>query len=213
MGLEGKAALLHKYLPYISSSLKVFKNENGCYVSKISDLSLEEFVLARHEYCHRHHLQGCDECIKLISAANYIIHENVVKLQSVYVNHFWNKGSKYKSDKAVERLMQLPVVVFPVREHQKVTLSVTESEGLNCSKMQTLIQNLVEVQERKASELSKATLSVICDLASSKVDKKLIKYTALLSSGISLTQAKRLYGISESTALKTEVSQALAKAS
>ena len=158
-------------------------------------------------------LQGCAECIKLISAAKCILTENVVKLQSVYVEQFLNKGSKYKTDKAVKRLMQLPVVVFPVKEHQRVTLYVTESEGLNCSKVQILIQNLLEMQEKKASDLSKATLSIICDLASSEVDKKLIKYTALISSGISSTQARKLYGISESTKLKTEVSQALAAAS
>ena len=69
------------------------------------------------------------------------------------------------------------------------------------------------MQERKSSELSKATLSVIYHLASSEAEEKLIKYTALLSSGISSAQARKLYGISESTTLKGEVSQALAKAS
>ena len=109
--------------------------------------------------------------------------------------------------------MQLPVVVFPVKQHQRVALYVTESEGLQCSKMESLIQNLLEMQERKASELSKATSSVICDLTRSEADKELIKYTALLSSGVSSAQARKLYGISESTTLKAEVSQALAKAS
>ena len=186
---------------------------NGFYVSKISDLSLKEFVLARQEYCHQYHLKGCTECMRLISAAKCILTENVVKLQSVYVDHFLNKGSRYKSEKAVKRLMQLPVVVFPVKQHQRVALYVTESEELQCSKMETLIQNLLEMQETKASELSKATLSVICDLGSSEADKKLIKYTALLSSGVSSAQARKLYGISESTTLKAEVSQVLPKAS
>ena len=213
MGQENTIALLNKYLPYLSSSLSDVMAVNGFYVSKISDLSLKEFVLARQEYCHQYHLKGCTECMRRISAAKCILTENVVKLQSVSVDHFLNKGSRYKSDKAVKRLMQLPVVVFPVKQHQRVALYVTESEGLQCSKMETLIQNLLEMQERKASELSKATLSVICDLASSEADKKLIKYTALLSSGVSSAQARKLYAISESTTLKAEVSQALAKAS
>ena len=51
-------------------------------------------------------------------------------------------------------------------------------------------------------------------MASSEADKKLIKYTALLSSGVSSAQARKLYGISESTTLKgRSITQALAKAS
>ena len=65
--------------------------------------------------------------------------------------------------------MQLPVVVFPVKQHQRVALYETESEGLQCSNMETQIQNLLEKQERKASEQSKATLSVICDLSRENV--------------------------------------------
>ena len=82
-------------------------------------------------------------------------------------------------------LMQLPMVVFPVKQHQRVALYVTESGELQSSKMDTLIQNLLEMQERKASELSKTTLSVTFHLSSSVADKKLIKYTAVLSSSIS----------------------------
>ena len=89
--------------------------------------------------------------MRRISAAKCILPKNVVKLQSLYVDNFLNKGSRYKSDKAVKWLMQLPVVVFPVKQHQRVTLYVTESEGLECSKMETLIRNLLEMQERKSS--------------------------------------------------------------
>jgi len=203
------ALLLQKYQSHLSFALSEVSSVDGWYTRQINDMSLREFVLARQEYCQLYHIPSCTECTKLISAAKDLIREKVIKLQTVYEKIFGKQGSKYKTDKAVERLMQLPVVTFPVKEHQRVTIYVTEPEGLNCSKVQRLIQNFLEKQNNKASELSKATLCVVCDLASSGKDKKLIKYTALLISGISLLQAKKLYGIPESTRLKSEVSQAL----
>ena len=137
----------------------------------------------------------------------------MVKLQTAFEKYFLKQGSKYKTDKAVKRLMQLPVVAFPVKEHERVTLYVTESEGLNCSKVQTLVQNLLEMLKKHVSDFDKSTLSLICDLATSEVDKKLIRYTALISTGISSTQPRKLYGITESTKLKVEVSQAIKEAS
>lgn len=204
-----KQILLKEYLPYHLSALSDVSAVNGCYISKIKDLSLRDFVVARQEYCHQYHFQGCTECLKLISAAKCLISEKVVKVQSIFVEHFLKKGSKYKTDKAVKRLLQLPVIVFPVKEKERVTLYVTESEEKDCIKLLSLTQSLLDVNQKQSCELNKATLSVICNLASSETDKKLIKYTALLSSGTSSQQAKKKFGISEATKLKSEVSQAL----
>jgi hypothetical protein len=68
---------------------------------------------------------------------------------------------------------------------------------------------LLNVNKNHSHDLSKAALSIICDLASSETDKKLIKYTALLTSGISLQKARKIFGISEASKLKNEVLQAL----
>ncbi len=204
--------LLQKYLTYRLSSLSDVSAVNGCYTSKINDLSLNDFVAARQEYCKMYHFQGCTECPKLISAAKCIICEKVIKLQSVFVKSFLNKGSKYKTDKAVKRLFQLPVIVFPLQEKDRVTLYATESDTKDCTKLLSLWQNLFNVNKNHSHDLSKAALSIICDLASSETDKKLIKYTALLTSGVSSQKARKIFGISEASKLKNEVLQALESA-
>ena len=204
--------LLQKYLPYRLSSLSEVSAVNGCYTSKINDLSLNDFVVARQEYCNMYHFQGCTECPKLISAAKCIISEKVVKLQSVFVESFLNKGSKYKTDKAVKRLLQLPVIVFPLQEKNTVTLYVTESDAKDCKKLLSLSQSLLNENQNHPHEVTKAALSIICDLASSGADTKLIKYTALLASGASLQQARKMFGISEASKLRYEVLQALESA-
>lgn len=205
MGQEEKTALFEKYQCHLSSSLSNVSSVDGWYTSKLNDMTLDEFVVARQEYCQCYHTNSCTECTKLISAAKYIAKEKVDKLQKVHEKHFLKQGSRYKTDTAVKQLMQLPVVAFPVKEHERVILYVTELEGLNCSKAQRLTQNLLAMQKKESSELNKATLSLICDLVSSEADKKLIKYTALLSSGISSTQARKLYGILECSGLNLEV--------
>lgn len=124
--------------------------------------------------------------MRCIFVVKCIFIENVVKFQFVFVDYFLNKGLRYKLDKVVKWLMQLLVVVFFVKQYQRVVFYVIELEGLQCLKMEILIQNLLEMQERKVSEFSKVILFVICDLVSLEVDKKLIKYIVLLSLGVFL---------------------------
>ena len=63
--------------------------------SRMTAVSLEEYRRYRAEYCTRYHKEQCVECDALTD---------------VYKSQFPEK--KYQSDKAVRRLMQLPVVIF-----------------------------------------------------------------------------------------------------
>jgi len=65
------------------------------------------------------------------------------------------------------------------------------------------------MQEKEQSGLSKDTLSLLCELATCERDKKLIKYAALTSSDLTGTQLKKMYGISDPTATRLEVEEAL----
>ena len=173
-------------------------------------MTLNEFVIARNNYCQVKHSNDCLECKKITSAANLIMTEKVVLLKNVYEKTYMKQGSRYKTDKAVERLMQLPVVIFPIKIHQRTAnLYVAESHGVDVLAMQKMVQRLMTMQEKEQSGLSKETLSFLCELATSEKDKKLIKYTALASSGASGTQAKKMYGISDPSATRTEVEEAL----
>ena len=82
-----------------------------------------------------------------------------------------------------------------------------------------MLQNLMELMcwpiAKNGAEVNdnyyarKETLSFFCELATSEKDKKLIKYTAFASSGASGTHAKKMYGILDPSATRTEVEEAL----
>ena len=67
--------------------------------SRMTAVSLEEY-----------HKEQCVKCDALINMALHISQKGIVKVSDVYKSQFPEK--KYQSDKAVRRLMQLPVVIF-----------------------------------------------------------------------------------------------------
>ena len=78
--------------------------------SRMTAVSLEEYRRYRAEYCTRYHKEQCVECDALINMVLHISQKGIVKVSDVYKSQFPEK--KYQSDKAVRRLMQLPVVIF-----------------------------------------------------------------------------------------------------
>ena len=60
-------------------------------------------------FCRANH-RNCQKCRKLLNCANDILHYGVIDVKTVYCKHF--PETKYISNKAVRKLMQLPVAVF-----------------------------------------------------------------------------------------------------
>ena len=174
----------------------VKKTEN-LYLSHICDLSLAEFIVARKEYCRIKHGQSkCNLCAPLITFANELLEQGVVPLAECFRKIF---SQEYKSDKAIRRIMQLPIVVF--RVNQK--LFVAEySPDMNYEKFMKFFNMLVP-DKTMPKGMSRETLKMLCDLSSSEKDKKLIRFAA--SSRISATKAKKELGISDLIKLKEEV--------
>lgn len=86
--------------------------------------TLVEFVSFRTRYCQQHHSVSCKECYVLIEIANYIQDKGIVKVSDLYHKLF--PSNKYKSDKAVRRLLQLPVAIFRLERSLGSQLHVTE---------------------------------------------------------------------------------------
>ena len=108
------------------------------YISHVKDLTLEEFVRATKNYCHvQGHAHHC-YCESLINAAKEILKDNISQLALVYKKHF--NHLQYKSDKAVRQLMQLPVVIFPIKRKLFVTVYLS---GRDYKKLAKFIESLV----------------------------------------------------------------------
>ena len=85
----------------------------GIYVSSIQDISLLDFVAVRKLYCkvQRHSdWKDCSQCLPLIQLANKILEHGICQMSNLFQTLFPNV--KYQSDKAIRKLMQLPVVIL-----------------------------------------------------------------------------------------------------
>lgn len=217
MSVGHKETILRRYKKYLSCNLSNFSSsKNGLYYSKITDLSLNEFIIARKDLCEKNHAASCKECSHLASAAKQINTNGFVPLKTLFKSHFLAPNAKYKSDKAIRRIMQLPVVIFPVEiEIGKKKLLVTEQHAtVNYEKVGDFLKSLLESKPCTAQipSISKETLKVVCDLASSEKDKKLIKYAVCSSANMSAEAARKTYGISDLKSLKKNVGDAVERA-
>ncbi|XP_068761299.1 uncharacterized protein [Montipora capricornis] len=166
-------------------------------------VSLEEYRRYRAEYCTRYHKEQCVECDALINMALHISQKGIVKVFDVYKSQFPEK--KYQSDKAVRRLMQLPVVIFK-QQHLYVTELRSDVD------YKTFVDWIARTMpdEKSVKHMSKETLKSLCELASTESDRRLIQSAATW--GLSGKQAKKKYGIDNNTLKINQVKEAIANA-
>ena len=197
--------LYERYLFHVNANLSKGANSGSkVYLSSINDLTLNEFVVVRKLFCKLHHRDTkplqCSRCYPLICLSERICNEGICELSSLYRALF--PTVKYQSDKAVRKLMQLPVAIF------KLELSGPGSQRLYVSEMRATVDydafcrvcQMVfssETLKRKEEGLSKEALDVLCQLAMSESDRCLIKYSVSKSQGLSAKEAKKKYGFSD----------------
>lgn len=192
-----------KFVCNVRSNLSdVGKNcENGLYISHLNTVSLKEYVVYRSEYCRRYHTSKCSECSNLVNMASHIDHEGILKVSEVYKRQFHE--SKYQSDKAIRRLMQLPVVIL-----RNGYLFVTDLRpGIHYRTLIDWIKKTMPSTDTQ-KKLDKQTLKSLCELASTESDRKLTRSAATWD--MSGRKAKQTYGIDDHTQKLTEVKEAIA---
>lgn len=195
------------------SDLTKCKVADGTYVSMIEDMTLEEFIDIRQLYCENNHAKPCSECRNLVAAAKEILKSLVVDLKTLFLEHFTIVS--YKTDKAVRRIMQLPVVVIRVclEGPGSQRLYVTpKMRGVNYSLFPSLIEKCVLSHEKQVTSLTKDMLNGLCHLASTEKDRTLIKYAACRSRGLSINQSQKVYGVSNFRKLSERVECSLQQA-
>ena len=200
--LAFKKTEYEKYVSYTSQRLSEgTKVSCDLMKSKITDLSLTEFISARKAYCSFHHsCRHCEGCKRLTCMASDIVEKGIVRVPVLYRKHF---KSSYKADKAVRVMMQLPVTIF---RHEK-QLCVTEiKQGLNMKKFSEFLSTMVK-PERLSLGIDKDCLKVICELASSEKDRKLIQVAA--GNSLSGTSAERELGIANFNEKRNKVNTAI----
>ena len=107
--------LYERYLFHVNANLSKGANSGSkVYLSSINDLTLNEFFVVRKLFCKLHHRdtvpRECSRCYPLIRLSEKIGNEGICELSSLHRALF--PTVKYQSDKAVRKLMQLPVAIF-----------------------------------------------------------------------------------------------------
>ena len=106
----------------------------------------------------------------------------IVELKEVYQ---LTTNTTYKTDKAVRKVMQLPVVVLTAGAKQK-RLFVTEYvKDFDYNK---LINHLNLAPSKASLNLTKEKMREICSLASTEKDRTLIKYVAIKAQKLNTTK-------------------------
>lgn len=195
----GIKEIYKKYTKYLGRNLTDgVKKSNDLYLSHANDLSVEEFVLARETYCQKMHNQlSCKHCTSLITFAKELSKHGLVPLAESC------EYCEYKSDKATRRLMQLPVAVFRIKDK----LYVAENRpDMNYTRFVKFLNMLVPA-ELMHKGISSENLKILCELASSENDKKLIRVAA--TTNFSATRAKKELGISSLVKEREAVAEAV----
>jgi len=114
---EKEDLLLKRYLPYVKAGPGE-RPSKGIYLSNVKNLNLSEFILARKLYCkfqgHGNCWKDCKICSQLINLANTISEEGICQVSTIFRKLF---NQIYQSDKAIRKLMHLPVAVFEMKLH------------------------------------------------------------------------------------------------
>lgn len=198
--------LYHRYLVHINSNLhKKADTGSKVYLSSVDDLALDEFVVVRKLYCKLHHgdssPEECHVCAPLICLAEKICDEGLCELSALYRAVFPN--IRYQSDKAIRRLMQLPVAIFRLELSGPGSQRLYVSEirkSLDYDAFTQLCQKALSSKtatRRQEKGLNKETLDLLCQLATTESDRCLIKYSVCKSQGLSAKQAKKDYGFTD----------------
>ena len=107
--------IVDTYLKQKKKRLSDPEQQNVCdtvnysvHVSLVSDLTLEEYIAARREYCSTVHSATCIECSRMLHVASCIIEHGFLSLSSAFA--VASPGVSYTAEHARSKLLQLPVV-------------------------------------------------------------------------------------------------------
>ena len=78
-------------------------------VSKNNHFSLNDYCIAREQYCSTNH-HNCVECARMVNIAQAVISEGMYSLKSLFQKNF--PGVSYKAANAKRRILQMPLVTL-----------------------------------------------------------------------------------------------------
>ena len=143
---ERLQSLLHIYsqqVPTKLCDLSKQKIANNVCVTLFRGMSLSEYITVRRIYCQ--HCQTSSKCEPLLNIAELVLEHGYVQLSEAFRSSY--PTQKYKSDLAIARILQMPLVCIKPKQTQ-MWLIVEFVDGTNYSKLALFLDAMAPGKER-----------------------------------------------------------------
>lgn len=180
--------------------------DSEVFVSKFKGLSLSEYYRVKKNLCETNHTKKNCDCKALINVALTVLNDGICSLSGVFKHNF--PTVTYHSFNAKRRLLQMPIVIFPVCCQLYVMEKV---EGLSYIHLSKFLTSKLTINQAKQG-MTKEDLKKLLLIASNDKERECIKYAVYKSSGITPTQARLKYGLGNMAVRASRVESCVAEA-
>ncbi len=174
---------------------------------------MPEYAANLPKYCSLVHQPTCSTCAPLLSVAQNVLQNGFERLSQAFKSAF--PRVTYHSHSAKRRLLQLPLVALRVWCPESGLSEVYLFEhypGVNDRQFLHLLKVFQFERSSKKLAMTKQQLKNILSIAQSDREKECIRYTALVTSGLSATGARRHFGFEGNTERVRRVENAIEEA-
>jgi hypothetical protein len=180
-------------------------------VSPFDGMSLSDYISVMKYLCSVSHQDNpCLKCSKDIAIRNHVLSQQPVPLSELWKAHY--PLSSYKSYCAVRKFGKMQLVFITLLQSNIQVVYVIEKEGgVDDSWLMNISERLGLLSSKAGSSgISRATLKLLKELATSEKDRKLIQYAS--AAHLSGVQARKMYGIGNHRLNCKEVEDAISSA-
>ena len=166
---------------------------DGISISNCRNISLCDYVLYLPTYCSRMHRQTCTSCESLLSIARSLLENGFVVLAQAFRSAFPNVT--YHTSIAKRRVLKMPLAAVRVGLPRSGVSEVYLFECVNYHHFQRLLNTFHLEKTTKRLSMTKQQLKSVLSIAQSVREREIIRYTAVVSSGLSATGARKHFGL------------------
>ena len=183
--------------------------EDGIWISKVTNLTLKEYIQARTLYCSLYHKNHCKNCESMIKAAQVILQNGVCSLSMVFKAAF--PQSSYVVKQARCRLLQMPLAAFRIGESSSGFSEIHIMEyiaGLDYSCFGKLLRQALR-RSGPTPSISKEEFHRLLSCARGRREQETLTYAVCRASGLTASGARKVYGVSNASERLANVEDSL----
>ena len=184
------------------------------YVSRISGLSLSEYVAARAAHCSTNHARPCcSGCDGLLMVGKTVLEQGYCSLSEAF--KLASQGVKYTAEHARRKFLQMPLVSIRIGDPsrgQSFSILMEMFPGMDYSKVGVILNGLSLGQSATRNvTLEKSIVKMLLNIAQSDRERMCLRYAISKASGMTPTAVRRVYGFEHISAHVEEVEKTLSK--